>query len=227
MAPKKNRALKKHGRRNNACSHDIAVFNCSQNIVFSDNKFDEKKISDYSVNSSSNRSSLSKKIHTQIELNKFISLLSNNIDNLKANSQNQLNTFVEENSITFPILYDPGSPGGVQGGNTYNDYYMPNDGSPYPRDFIINQDGVIAYANNEIDTQWMLSVIYDLLDHSDVLIGDVNEDQIINILDIIAVINFVLSNNIPSENQFMLSDLNSDQMINILDVVILVNIILE
>ena len=72
----------------------------------------------------------------------------------------------------------------------------------------------------------MLSVIYDLLDHSDVLIGDVNEDQIINILDIIAVINFVLSNNIPSENQFMLSDLNSDQIINILDVVILVNIIL-
>ena len=25
---------------------------------------------------------------------------------------------------------------------------MPNDGSPYPRDFIINQDGIIAYANN-------------------------------------------------------------------------------
>ena len=47
-----------------------------------------------------------------------------------------ISSFVDENSLTFPILYDSGSPGGVQGGDTYDDYYMPNDGSPYPRDFI-------------------------------------------------------------------------------------------
>ena len=51
---------------------------------------------------------------------------------INTSSQNQIENFVIENSITFPILFDPGSPGGVQGGDTYNDYYMPNDGSPYP-----------------------------------------------------------------------------------------------
>ena len=143
------------------------------------------------------------------------------------NNQNIISNFIEENSLTFPILYDSGSSGGVQGGDTYDDYYMPNDGSPYPRDFIINQDGVIAYANNEIDTEWMLSVIDDLLALDNILLGDVNFDQTINILDIVSVINFVLSNDVPYENQFLASDLNSDGIINILDIVILVNIILE
>ena len=61
---------------------------------------------------------------------------------------------------------------------------MPNDGSPYPRDFIVDQNGILAYANNEIDTEWMLSVIYDLIDIHDGIIGDINQDQLINILDV-------------------------------------------
>ena len=55
---------------------------------------------------------------------------------INTSNETQLNNFVEENSLTFPILFDPGSPGGVQGGYTYNDYYLPNDGSPYPRDLL-------------------------------------------------------------------------------------------
>ena len=81
-------------------------------------------------------------------------------------NQNQINNFIEENSLTFPILYDPGSPGGVQGGNTYNDYYLPNDGSPYPRDFIVDQEGILQYANNEIDTEWMHYVLNECLSES-------------------------------------------------------------
>ena len=143
------------------------------------------------------------------------------------NNQNVISNFVDENSLTFPILYDSGSSGGVQGGDTYDDYYMPNDGSPYPRDFIINQDGFIAYANNEIDTEWMLSVIYDLIDSNNSVLGDVNQDGIINILDIITVINIILSANDPSEDQIDTSDLNTDGTINILDIVILANLILN
>jgi len=142
------------------------------------------------------------------------------------NNQNIINNFVSENSLTFPILFDSGSSGGVQGGDTYDAYYMPNDGSPYPRDFIINQNGIIAYANNEIDTEWMIAVINDLIGYN-ILLGDVNEDGIINILDIVTVINFVLTNNNPSDNQFIASDMNSDEVINILDIVILVNLILS
>ena len=143
------------------------------------------------------------------------------------NNQNTINNFVAENSLTFPILYDSGSSGGVQGGNTYDDYYMPNDGSPYPRDFIIDQEGVIAYANNEIDTEWMISVIYDLINSNDSVLGDVNQDGIINILDVVTIINIILSTDVPTENQLSNSDLNNDEVINILDVVILVNLILN
>jgi len=143
------------------------------------------------------------------------------------NNQTIISNFIEENSLTFPILYDSGSSGGVQGGDTYDLYYMPNDGSPYPRDFIINQEGIIAYANNEIDTEWMLSIIYDLIDNTNGIIGDINQDYVINVLDIINLINFILGTEIPDNNQITLSDLNSDEIVNILDVVMLVNLILN
>jgi len=142
------------------------------------------------------------------------------------NNQNIINNFIEENSLTFPILYDTGSPGGVQGGDVYDLYYMPNDGSPYPRDFIVDQNGIIAYANNEIDTQWMIYVIDELI-HNNSLVGDINNDEVINILDIILLINFIIGTSNPTDNEIISSDLNQDDMLNVLDIVILVNIILE
>ena len=143
------------------------------------------------------------------------------------NNQNMISNFVEENSLTYPILFDPGSSGGVQGGDTYDLYYMPNDGSPYPRDFVIDQNGIIAYANNEIDTAWMLSVIYELLASDSGLLGDVNQDGFIDVLDVINVLNYIIGTLIPTDIQFNLSDVNQDNMLNILDVVLIVNIILN
>ena len=143
------------------------------------------------------------------------------------NNQNIINDFIEENSLTYPILYDSGSPGGVQGGDTYDLYYMPNDGSPYPRDFVVNEEGIIVYANNEIDTAWMLSVIEDLLLSDSSVVGDINQDGLVNILDVVNILNYILGVYIPTDNQFNLSDVNQDGLLNILDVVLLVNIILN
>ena len=145
---------------------------------------------------------------------------------INTSNQNQINSFVAENSITFPILFDSGSPGGVQGGDVYDMYYLPNDGSPYPRDFIIDQNGIIQYANNEIDTAWMLSIIEDLLYSDDLLMGDINFDQSIDILDIVLCVNIVLGSSIPSQDQISAADLNDDNFINVLDIILLVNIIL-
>ena len=145
---------------------------------------------------------------------------------INTSSQNQINSFVEENSITFPILFDPGSDGGVQGGDTYDDYYMPNDGSPYPRDFIIDQEGIIQYANNEIDTEWMLYVLEELIGGSNALDGDINLDGTVNILDIVVLVNFILDSQTPTDSEFSSSDLNTDGLLNVLDIVQLVNIIL-
>tara|TARA_B100000953_G_scaffold283183_1_gene261974 strand:+ start:428 stop:907 length:480 start_codon:yes stop_codon:yes gene_type:complete len=131
--------------------------------------------------------------------------------------------FVEENSLTFPILFDPGSNGGVDGGQTYDLYYLPNDGSPYPRDFIVNADGILSYANNEIDIAWMIDIIENLLGFSDIDIGDMNQDGVLNILDVILITNIILNENIYNE----LADLNQDGSINVLDVILLITIILE
>ena len=105
-------------------------------------------------------------------------------------------------------------------------YYLPNDGSPYPRDFIIDQNGIIQYANNEIDTAWMLSIIEDLLYSDDLLMGDINFDQSIDILDIVLCVNIVLGSSIPSQDQISVADFNDDNSINVLDIILLVNIIL-
>ena len=148
---------------------------------------------------------------------------------INTSNQSLINGFIEENSITFPILFDPGSPGGVQGGNTYDDYYMPNDGSPYPRDFIVDQEGVLQYANNEIDTEWMIYVLDELTGgSSEGITGDVNNDGLINILDIIQTVNIILGANLnPTDYELWAADLNQDDNIDILDIVLSLNTILR
>ena len=142
---------------------------------------------------------------------------------INTNNSSLISNFVAENSITFPILFDPGSSGGVHGGETYDNYYLPNDGSPYPRDFIVDQEGILQYANNEIDTDWMMYVLDELIgDSSEGIAGDVNNDSLINILDVILLVNLILD----GIDNSVSGDINNDGGINILDVVSIVNIIL-
>ena len=56
--------------------------------------------------------------------------------------------------------------------------------------------------------------------------GDMNQDEILNILDIVLLVNIVLSND-PTATQLASGDINNDGVLNILDIVQLVNIILE
>ncbi len=58
-------------------------------------------------------------------------------------------------------------------------------------------------------------------------LGDVNNDLIVNIQDVILVISFILGNNIPTTQEFINSDLNEDNQINILDIVMIVDIIFD
>ena len=58
------------------------------------------------------------------------------------------------------------------------------------------------------------------------IIGDLNQDQVWNVLDVILMINIILSGT-NDECEFYLSDLNSDETINVLDVVFLINLILD
>ena len=82
---------------------------------------------------------------------------------ITAVNQGQISQFVIDNGLTFPILKDTRSGPGIGTGVIYDQYYIPNQGSPYPRDFIIGRDGNVYYVNNEIDTEYMIAVIEMLL----------------------------------------------------------------
>ena len=56
--------------------------------------------------------------------------------------------------------------------------------------------------------------------------GDINQDFIINILDIVLLVNFILGEE-TTGIQYYLSDMNFDSTINIQDVILLINIILS
>ncbi len=73
--------------------------------------------------------------------------------------------------------------------------------------------------NGELIPSRVLKYPYNYLD---VLLGDINNDSMLDILDIVITVNFILSNEYNE-----LADLNSDGNMDILDVVQLVNIILN
>ncbi len=56
--------------------------------------------------------------------------------------------------------------------------------------------------------------------------GDINQDNQLNVLDITLMINFTLQFIEANECEFFSSDLNQDGVINILDILNLVNLIL-
>jgi len=56
--------------------------------------------------------------------------------------------------------------------------------------------------------------------------GDINDDSILNILDIVLIVNFILNTDTPDASELVSADLNGDGVLNILDIVILTNLIL-
>ena len=60
-----------------------------------------------------------------------------------------------------------------------------------------------------------------------ILLGDLNQDNIIDILDVVLIINFILGQESPNTVEGIVSDLNSDGIINIQDLILIINIILN
>lgn len=63
------------------------------------------------------------------------------------------------------------------------------------------------------------SIIFD--------VGDINDDSMLNIQDLIILIGFILEIEFPSASDFIVSDINEDNILNIQDLILLVNLILE
>ena len=104
-----------------------------------------------------------------------------------------------------------------------------DDNTNYYMDLNVNS--VIPYFNQTgiwIDPVDTLQTLYDQWYDSSFTydIGDINQDYSINILDIIELVNEILSGD-TSGIEFYLSDLNDDGILNIQDLIALVNLILS
>ena len=62
-----------------------------------------------------------------------------------------------------------------------------------------------------------------LLSFDDGLLGDVNGDGVLNVLDVVTLVNIILNN----DDYILEGDMNQDGALDVLDIVTLVNIILS
>lgn len=69
-------------------------------------------------------------------------------------SRSTIEQFVSDQGVSFPVLRD--------NKGIYGRYAIGGGISPYPRDYIIDQDGVLRYASTEYEPQRMISVIQSL-----------------------------------------------------------------
>jgi len=63
--------------------------------------------------------------------------------------------FIQDQGITFPVLHD--------NMNVYGRFGVPGSTSPYPRDFVVDAEGVVRLAKAEYDPAAMIRTIEDLL----------------------------------------------------------------
>ena len=98
------------------------------------------------------------------------------------------------------------------------------------------QDTTIYYNEGELElivpAQYFVNTapdvgIWESGMEMDCIVGDINQDDEFNVLDIILVVNIILEFINPDDYQICSADLNADLQINILDVVALVDLILE
>jgi len=91
----------------------------------------------------------------------------------------------------------------------------------------IHVGGQIDIPIAKIATEESIRTLIDYIDSMVYTSGDVNQDNVIDILDLVLIMNNILGNNTLSQIEFYASDMNEDAIINIQDIIIIINIILN
>ena len=91
----------------------------------------------------------------------------------------------------------------------------------------IHVGGLIDVNTAKIATEESIRTLLNYLDSFIYIPGDLNQDTIIDILDLVIVINFILGDMELSNIQLFAADINEDTIINIQDVIMIINMILN
>ena len=78
-------------------------------------------------------------------------------------------------------------------------------------------------SNSESDSDLSIPIVLNI----SVFLGDVNQDGVVDVLDLVKVVAIILGNYNPTALELSLSDLNEDGVVDVLDVVTIVNLILN
>ena len=98
-----------------------------------------------------------------------------------------------------------------------------SDGSHTFKWLYIKDTGVVGGS----DAAWIDFIVFPPLSSDECPASDINQDCIVNVLDVILLVNFVLENDTPTASEFAAADINQDGVLNVIDVVLLVNEILQ
>ena len=106
-----------------------------------------------------------------------------------------------------------------------------NQGSSFPHYVEVNTNNLIAgdylaYVNLQSNAQNEVILPVSLTVGEAGLLGDVNQDGTINVLDVVSAVNFVTGQVEPTSYEFWASDLNTDSLLNVLDIVQMVNLVI-
>ena len=91
----------------------------------------------------------------------------------------------------------------------------------------IHVGGYINWDTAKSATEESIRTLLNYLDSFIYTPGDLNQDTIIDILDLVIVINFILGDMHLSNIQEYAADINEDAIINIQDVIMIINMILN
>ena len=108
------------------------------------------------------------------------------------------------------------------------DHIVWNEWDANQRDlFVLDHTGALVFYENITGGipngfEDQLSALIDIIPSDEVIEGDLNNDELLNVIDVVLLVNLVFEN-IYNET----GDINNDGILNILDVVLLVDLILN
>ena len=132
--------------------------------------------------------------------------------------------FVQDNfTVSFKkgaewLTISPNS-GELNQGSSFSHYIEVSTNNLIPGDYL-------AFVNLQSNAEAEVILPVNLTVGETGLLGDVNQDGTINVLDVVSAVNFVTGQSEPTSYEFWASDLNTDSLLNVLDIVQMVNLVI-